>query len=619
MLDGLIVLGFVAYAVTVGLRNRRRAARSLDDYFLAGKEVKGWRAGLSMAATQYAADTPLLVTGLVATGGVYLMWHFWIYGFGYLLLAFFFAEGWRRAGVLTDAAFTEVRYGGRGVLALRTLKAVYYGTIVNCFFLAMVLIAAVRIAEVFLPWHEWLPENVYMVLLNAVTTVGWTLGASATALSPEMTATNGLISLVLIIAFVFLYSATGGLRSVISTDVMQFVLMMVGTAAYAVLVLQEVGGFSGLGERLVTVYGAAKSQELMALAPTTTGTLFPFLMLIALQGLFWIGSDGTGYLAQRAMACHTDRDARIAGVVFSWAQILVRSLLWLIIGAGLLVLYPFTPDQATAEGFAAAREMTFVTGIDDLMPIGLRGVLLTALLAALASTVDTHLNWGASYWTTDLYERLYCQAWRKQTPSPRASVGVARLSNLVVVIIALAIMVNLGSIQATWFLSLVFGAGIGGVLMLRWFWERLNLYGEAAALLVSLVVAPFVINMVDEEWIRLAIMVVLGTGSAVLVSYLTPATPTEVQQRFYEQVRPLGWWRKSARQSPAEGPHPVHAFWQRLRVTCFASVSLLLLLIGLAKWMVAAPGESIWWIGVCFVGAVVAVPFWWPALQSKTE
>lgn len=612
MLDGLIVLAFVGYALVVGVRARRQASRSLNDYFLAGKDVKGWRAGLSMAATQYAADTPLLVTGLLATGGVYLMWRFWIYGFGYLLLAFFFAEGWRRTGVLTDAAFTEVRYGGRGVLALRTLKAVYYGTVVNCFFLAMVLLAAVRIAEVFLPWHLWLPEGFYATLLSGVTAVGWTLGTSVTALSPEMTATNGLISLLLIIAFVFLYSATGGLRSVIATDVMQFVLMMIGTAAYAVLVVREVGGLGMLGDQLAAAYGAAQSQELLALAPTTTGALFPFLMVIALQGLFWIGSDGTGYLAQRAMACRTDRDARIAGVVFSWAQILVRSLLWLVIGAGLLVLYPFTPADATADGFAAAREMTFVTGIDDLMPIGLRGILLTALLAALASTVDTHLNWGASYWTKDLYERLYCQAWRKQTPSPRTSVGVARVSNLVVVVIALAIMVNLGSIQATWFLSLVFGAGIGGVLMLRWFWERLNLYGEATALLVSLVAAPFVIQHIGEEWVRLGVMVVLGTGSAILVSYLTPAS--EVPQRFYAKVRPLGWWRSAAQATGTDPQQPTRLFWQRLRITCFASASLLLLLIAFAKWIVAVPGEPLWWTGLCVVGAIIAVPFWWPAL-----
>ncbi|MEM9666308.1 MAG: sodium transporter, partial [Bacteroidota bacterium] len=138
MIDLALVLGFVAYAIGAGWRARRQASQGLTDYFLAGRTVKGWRAGLSMAATQYAADTPLLATGLVATGGLFVLWRFWIYGFGYLLLGLLFAEQWRRARVLTDAELTEIRYSGRGVLALRTLKAVYYGTVVNCFFLAMV-------------------------------------------------------------------------------------------------------------------------------------------------------------------------------------------------------------------------------------------------------------------------------------------------------------------------------------------------------------------------------------------------------------------------------------------------------------------------------------------------
>ncbi|MEM1096286.1 MAG: sodium transporter, partial [Bacteroidota bacterium] len=389
MIDALIVAGFMVYAVAMGWRARRRAATGLDAYFLAGKDVSGWRAGLSMAATQYAADTPLLVTGLLATGGVYLMWHFWIYGFGYLLLAFFFAEGWRRSGVLTDAELTEVRYSGRGVLALRTLKAIYYGTIVNVFFLAMVLLAAVRIAEVFLPWHAWLPAGFYGGLSGAIDALGLAVFTSATGLNAVTATTNGLLSIVLIVAFVYAYATSGGLRGVIATDVAQFALMMIGTVAYAVLVVREVGGLGILGERMVMLYGETQAGDLLAVLPRGEGVLFPFLMLIGLQGLFWIGSDGTGYLAQRAMACRTDREARVAGVVFSWAQILVRSVVWLIIGVGLLVLMPFDPAAAGTDGFAAARELTFVTGIDTYLPVGLRGIMLAALLAALASTIDT--------------------------------------------------------------------------------------------------------------------------------------------------------------------------------------------------------------------------------------
>lgn len=192
MIDLLIILAFVVYAVGNGLRARHKASKNLREYFLAGKTVEGWRADLSMAATQFAADTPLLVTGLIATGGIFLLWRLWIYGLAFLLMAFVFAIGWRRAGVLTDAELTEIRYSGRGVLTLRVLKAIYYGTIINCVMMAIVLVAAIRIAEIFLPWHEWLSAGFYDVAVSVVTSMNLVdvLGRSVTELAPAVAATN---------------------------------------------------------------------------------------------------------------------------------------------------------------------------------------------------------------------------------------------------------------------------------------------------------------------------------------------------------------------------------------------------------------------------------------------
>lgn len=614
MIDLFLVLAFVVYSVAVGFRARRKASRDLRNYFLAGGEVAGWKAGLSMAATQYAADTPLLATGLVATGGIYLLWRFWIYGFGYLLLAFVFAECWRRARVLTDAELTELRYSGRGVLILRTLKALYYGTVVNCFFLAMVLIAAVRIAEVFLPWHEWMPRSMYNGILTLVQSTNWTLGSSVTGLSPDYAAANGLISILLIVAFVLLYSATGGLRAVVATDVMQFMFMTVGTVVYAIMVVVEVGGVNEFGSRMLELYGQARSEELLALIPSSHHVLLPFLILLGLQGLFWISSDGTGYLAQRSMACRSDHDARLAGVIFSWVQILLRSLVWLIIGVGLLVVYPFTPEEAAAEGFAAARELTFVTGIKDLLPVGLRGVMITGLLAALASTVDTHLNWGASYWSNDLYDRLICRAWMNRKPRGRELVWVARLSNGVILVLALLIMVNMGSIQATWFISLVFGAGIGGVLMLRWLWDRINLYSEIAAIATSLVAAPLILTTVETEWIRLSMIVVASMVAAVGVTFVTPATDRKILQRFYSQVRPMGWWKKAG----DDRNQSVRTLGRRLKWTLFMTASLFLILIGLVRVCIPLPWISNLWGWGALLSGVMLTPLWWRALKAKT-
>ena len=552
MIDLLIVMTFVSLSIFTGLRARKKASQNLQEYFLAGKTLTGWKAGLSMAATQFAADTPLLVTGLIATGGIFLLWRLWIYGIAFLMMGFIFGASWRRAGVLTDAELTEIRYSGKGVLSLRVLKAVYYGTVINCIVLAMVLVAAVRISEVFLPWNEWLPPGLYDLLLTITKSLGLSIGAIYTAIDPAIATTNNLISILLILGFTALYSTTGGLRSVVVTDLMQFVLAMVGTFVYAFIIVDHVGGLGTMAEKVTTIYGSGTADKLLSFGPPGGEMLMPFLIIIGIQWFFQMNSDGTGYLAQRTMACATDKDARIAALVFTWMQVLVRSLIWLVIGVGLLVIYPFTPEAASGDQFVAARELLFVTGIDDLLPIGIRGLMLTGLLAALASTIDTHLNWGASYWSNDVYNRLICNHWLKREPKNRELVLVARLSSVIILIIALIIMANLGSIQTTWHISLLFGAGMGSVLVMRWLWERINLHSELAAMAISLVLAPILLVATnagwirDEEWIRLSLMALFSTVAAVTVTYFTPRTDVKVLKAFYKRVNPVGFWRKTA-------------------------------------------------------------------------
>ena len=237
MIDFAIVALFVVYSVTSGFLARRKASQGLSEYFLAGRTIRGWRAGVSMAATQYAADTPMLVAGLVAMSGIFAVWRLWSYAIAFLLMGFLLGRAWRRAGVLTDAELTEVRYSGRGVLALRGLKAIYYGTVINCVVMALVLVAATRIFEIFLPWHLWLPAGLYDTLQGWVGATGLDLWSGTPRLTAEVATTNSVISIVCMLAFVALYSTTGGLRSVVNTDVMQFGFMMVGTLLYAALVI----------------------------------------------------------------------------------------------------------------------------------------------------------------------------------------------------------------------------------------------------------------------------------------------------------------------------------------------------------------------------------------------
>lgn len=622
MLDLVIVAAFVVYAVSAGFRARRQASKSLGEYFLAGRTLSGWRAGVSMAATQFAADTPLLVSGLVATAGVFMLWRLWIYGLAFLLMAFVFARCWRRAQVLTDAELAELRYGGRGVLTLRVLKAIYYGTVINCVVLAMVMVAAVRIAEVFLPWSQWLPAAVFEPFVSVVAVFGLELGSGASGLAPDVASAESLISILLILGFTALYSTTGGLRSVVSTDVMQFALAMGGSLLYAWYVLDAAGGLSGLVESVTALYPAQADQMLSFAPPMSAGELLlPFLVLISLQWFFQMYSDGTGYLAQRSMACATDRDARLAGIIFAWLQILLRSLIWLIIAVSLLVVYPF--DPADTAGLAARRELTFVQGVDDLLPAGARGLMLAGLLGALASTVDTHLNWGASYWSNDVYGRLICGAWLRRDPSRREMVTVARLSNVLILALTLLVMANLGSIQTAWFISLLFGAGMGGVLVLRWLWERITLYSELAAIVTSLVTAPLLLlafgSDPESEWQRLGIMSLVTTGAAIAITWVTPATPAAILARFYRRVRPVGAWATTAAAVGDVPTIPRRRLLAQARDLAICSASLFLLLVGCGRALIGLPDTSTLVTWLLVLAGLGLVPFWWRSASKPDD
>jgi Na+/proline symporter len=616
-IDLLIVLAFVAYSVTAGLRARRAASRNLEEYFLAGRSVPGWKAGLSMAATQYAADTPLLVAGLIATAGLFSLWRLWIYGLAFLMMGFLLGRAWRRAGVLTDAELVEIRYSGRGVSLLRGLKAVYFGTIINCTVLAMVLVAATRICEVFLPWHQWLPARLYDSIRSLVSWVGVPLASDVSGLDTPVATTNNLISIVCILVFVALYSTTGGLRGVIATDLGQFAVAMVATLLFALFAVSAAGGLDPMLSALSDLYGVERATGILGLLPGARDTLVPFLILIGLQWFFQMNSDGTGYLAQRTMATRSDREAGLAGFVFAWAQILLRSMLWLPIGVALLVVYPFGPAETAAPSFTASRELLFVTGIRDLLPAGVRGLMLTGLLAALASTIDTHLNWGASYWSNDLYKSLLQEKLLRRTPGPRELVLVARCSNIVILGIALLVMAHLDSIQEAWQMSLLFGAGIGSVLVLRWIWERINLYSEIAAIAVSLLLAPWILLAgIEEEWRKLLLMAAASTGAVLAVTWLTPLTDPGVLAAFYRRVGPPGWWKRTALavgDDPASSPR---AFWNAAWLVATSAATIYLLLIGMTRLLMPLPeGTRLWgWLYVLL--GLGTVPLWWRGVRA---
>ena len=611
MIDLILILAFIAYSISVGFLAKSKASKSLTEYFLAGRSIKGWKSGISIAATQYAADTPLLVTGLVATGGVFMIWRLWIYGISFLFIAFVLSKSWWRSKILTDAELVEVRYSGKMAIWLRGVKALFYGVIINSAVLAMDLLAATRISEVFLVWNEWLSPSFYNTLLQWVTDASLNFSASTVGPDIWIASTNNIISMVIIIAFVTLYSTTGGLRSVIQTDVVQFIIAMVATLLFAIFMVREVGGFGNMLDQLVELYGQVRTDQFLSFMPTGGELVFPFLVIISLQWLFQMNSDGTGYIAQRLMATSSEHEARKAGLIFSILQILVRSLLWLPIIIGVLIIYPFDPNATMDAAFTANREMTFVMAMKDILPEGVRGLMLLGMLAALSSTISTLLSWGASYWSNDIYKGIINETWLKRDPKPSEQILVARASNFVVLIFALIIMGYMGSIQAAWYLTLLFGAGVGSVLILRWLWERINIYSEIAALASSLIIAPIILYYVEEEWLKLLIMSASSTIVVVIVTFLTPATDQSVLANFYKRVAPSGYWRKTAKYIGIDPKESVKEFWENMKVVGLSSITIFFLLVGISKLFFPQSDESIYFpIALILIG-IAAFPFWW--------
>ncbi|MBX2859939.1 MAG: hypothetical protein KTR14_01800 [Vampirovibrio sp.] len=626
-LDILILFAFIGYAIWSGWQSKGVASKNLEEYFLAGRSLPGWKAGISMAATQFSADTPLLVAGLIATAGIFSLWRLWIYALSFLLMGFLLAASWRRAKVLTDAELTELRYGDKPAAVLRGTKAIYLGTIFNCTVLAMVLKAATGVAEPFLVWDQWLPSFMFDPMVSLVQSLGLTLTLSPEGvgdLSMWVRSANNLISILAIVTVTAFYSTTGGLRSVVNTDVVQFFIMMAGTAAFAWMVADHVGGFGAIPERIQAVFaaggpGGITSDQILAFTPSHAKDVTIFVLLaFAIQWLAQMNADGTGYLAQRSMACRTDHDAKQAAIVFTIAQVFFRSLLWLPIGLGLLLLFP--PDLSLDMGVLKAdREASFVRGMAELLPSGVKGLMLTGMLAALASTVDTHLNWGASYWTNDIYKRFFCRHILKREPSDRSLVWVARGSNFLILAIALFIMTRLNSIQEAWQISLLMGAGVGVFLVLRWLWWRVNAWGEIACILTSLVMAPVLITTipVEQDAIRLLIATAVATLIGIVVSYAVGPEKMVTLQHFYQNAHPPGFWKPVAQSLGEENPNAsFYRFARGISAVVVCSFSIFCLLVAVGTWLCHSPAPT-WfpwwgaWIALLFVVGIALIPVWW--------
>lgn len=547
--DWLIIAATLVPPLVMGLLASKRAGESGEAYFLAGRNLPGWLLGVSVVATTFAADTPLVVSAMVARQGVAANWFWWAALVAHVGLFLFWAPLWRRAGVLTDAEFCELRYGAGGGATLRAAKALLLALPYNIIVMGWVLRGMQKILEPFVSWSLWLPPRLWETIEAAL--------GSAHA--------SETLTIIVLVALTTLYSTLGGLAGVIRNDLVQFGFAMIGAVILAWAVLEHWGGLAGLREALVASYGPERVDTLLSPFPSggvvdggaTLPEPFPILAFAVCVGLRWWATpmaDGGGYIAQRIMAARSEKDARVAAGVFVLLHYVVRPWPWILCGlASLLLFPPGRESDLWASGVAVVgdREMAYPVMIAELLPSGARGLLLGSLFAAFMSTVDTHLNWGSSYVAHDLWSRV------RPAASPREIVRVGRWCSVLFAVAAVVAARHIESVESAWKFVAALGAGLGLPVLLRWVWWRVNaqaeLLGAGAAFVGSVLIS---VAAPTWPWERqLGASVLLGViGSLVGLAWF-PAVDAGTLRTFYERVRPPGFWGPvSNRASSAVAP-----------------------------------------------------------------
>ncbi|MCH8960345.1 MAG: Na+:solute symporter [Bacteroidetes bacterium] len=518
-LDWLLIAFYFAFSFSIAIYYYRRAGKNTTEFFLSGRNMPWWLAGTSMVATTFAADTPLAVTEFVADNGIAGNWVWWNFAFGGMLTVFFFARLWRRSGILTDVEFVELRYTGKPAAWLRGIKALYFGLLMNVLIIGWVSLAM---------------ETVIEVLFPGLTIFGQ---SSFNILGFELSAALMLVSLLVLVVAV--YALLSGLWGVTVTDAFQFVIAITGSMLLAYYVLDDprVGGIAGLKAKLPP----ETFHLLPSLGETVEGVAALALSIpafVAFIGIQWWSSwypgaepGGGGYIAQRMMSAKDEKNSLFATLWFTIAHYCLRPWPWILVALASLVLYPDLAN--TREGFVMAMR--------DVLPSGLLGLLVAAFLAAFMSTISTQLNWGVSYLVNDFWRRFV-----KTDREERYYVVMSRLFTFLVAILSIFVTAQLESIKEGWELVLTASAGLGLVLILRWYWWRINAWSELTATIVPILMvilslvgvpipgldAPFPINLFS--------VVAITTVIWVMVTFATRPTDTATLDAFYRLVRPPG-------------------------------------------------------------------------------
>jgi len=473
----------------------------MDEFFLSGRNLPWYLAGLSMVATTFAADTPLAVTELVAKNGIAGNWVWWNFAFGGLLTVFFFAKLWRRAEIMTEVEFAELRYSGKASKFLRGFRAVYLGLFIN------------------------------------VVIMGWVNKAMASILTGMfgIPGSEVIIYVFACMLIVALYSALSGLWGVVITDAFQFIVAMAGCIILAIIVVNsdQIGGIEGLRNKLpeytfnfFPVISSVKDAGLLFSLSVTS--------FLAYVGIIWWASwypgaepGGGGYVAQRMMSAKNEKHSLFATLFFQIAHYGIRPWPWIIVGLCSLVLYPnLGADQ---------KNLGYIYAMNDFLPSGLKGLLVAAFFAAYMSTISTQLNWGTSYLINDFYRRFL-----NKGNSEKHYVKISRMVTVLLMIISAIVTLFISTISGAWIFIMECGAGLGLVLILRWYWWRINAWSEISAMITPFVIYPVLKLNGIEFPSSLFILVSCTTLVWIVVTFLTKPTSEEVLISFYKKIHPGG-------------------------------------------------------------------------------
>ncbi len=618
-LDIALIVVALTGMIALGLWAGRSAEKSLEGYFLGGRNLPWALAGLSMVATTFAADTPLAVTEMVAADGISGNWLWWNLLAGGMLTAVVFAPLWRRAGVVTEAELIELRYHGKPALWLRVFRAVYLGLFINLLILGWVHVAMTSVLQGLFG----LPADTAFWLTSGLTLI------------------------------VALYAATSGLFGVVLTDAVQFILAMTGSIALAIFVIQspEVGGLDGLQ--------AALPAETLDFFPTIStsasgsGLAIGLGAFFAYFGMMWWSAwypgaepGGGGYVAQRVMGTKDESHAVGATLFFNFAHYALRPWPWILVGLAAITLFRL-PDQVPTELQSALTEVQALEGyspkwltgeespsdvaaatqvlvvreglrqaaqdspalaealkyhvdprfgyifaMKHYLPKGWMGLMLVAFFSAYMSTISTQLNWGASYLMNDVWLRL-----GKDKPSGPTIVRRSFVLVLILAAISLAVSTQINSIKGVWLFIMECGAGLGLVLILRWFWGRINAYVEITA-----TVAPFIgFGLARSGWIS-------DSLSAFPNSFFfTVAFTTMAWILVLLVTKPSAAWPAFKARIYSKGLTSIRILLSRWILAVVAAYSLL---FAMGSFLLH-PGSEALWYGLSFVisGALLLLTF----------